>query len=174
MNPRSRIAAIVFALIFILSPYTLISAQTPDRSSAASAVRSFYAFHLAHKKDFTPANVRIRRPWLTPEFYGLFLGELKRQAEYSKAHPDEAPDFEGDPFTDSQDYPDSFRVGTVVTNGARAKATITFDWSAKTSRGLDSRNITVELIRLEAGWLINDIVTSDGSSLREQFQKPTR
>ena len=174
MNPRSRIAAIVFALILILSAYTLASAQTPDRSSAASAVRSFYAFHLAHTKDFTAANIRLRRQWLTPEFYGLFLGELKRQAEYSKAHPDEAPDFEGDPFTDSQEYPDSFRVGTVMTNGGRAKATVTFDWSAKTSRGVDSRNLTVEMIKAGAVWLINDIVTSDGSSLREQFQKPTR
>ena len=164
----------MLALILFLSAYTLIPAQTPDRSSAASAVRSFYTFHLAHKKDFTAANVRLRRQWLTPEFYGLFLGELKRQAEYSKAHPDEAPEFEGDPFTDSQEYPDSFRVGTVITNGNRAKATITFDWSAKTSRGADSRNLTVEMIKAGAVWLINDILASDGSSLREQFQKPTR
>src|SRR6185503_17393670 len=87
MNPRSRNAAIVFALILILITYALASAQAPDRSSAASAVRSFYTFHLAHKKDFTAANIRLRRPWLTPEFYALFLGEFKRQAEYSKAHP---------------------------------------------------------------------------------------
>ena len=164
----------VFALILILSTYTLASAQTPDRSSAASAVRSFYAFHLADKKDFTAANIRLRRTWLTPEFYALFLGELKRQSEYSKAHPNEAPDFEGDPFTDSQEYPDSFRVGTVITNGGRAKAAVTFDWSAKTSRGVDSRNLTVEMIKAGAVWLINDIITSDGSSLREQFQKPAR
>ncbi|HXF39034.1 MAG TPA: hypothetical protein VN687_04925 [Blastocatellia bacterium] len=171
MNPRSRIASIVFALILLLSAYNLASAQTPDRSSAASGVSSFYTFHLAHKKDFTAANIRLRRPWLTPEFYGLFLGELKRQAEYSKAHPDEAPDFEGDPFTDSQEYPGSFRVGTVITNGNRAKATVTFSWSAKTNRGVDSRNITVELIKLEAGWLINDIFTSDGSSVRDALKK---
>jgi hypothetical protein len=61
-----------------------------------------------------------------------------------------------------------------MTNGGRAKATVTFDWSAKTSRGVDSRNLTVEMIKAGAVWLINDIVTSDGSSLREQFQKPTR
>lgn len=137
-------------------------------------MRSFYVFHLAHSKNFTAINVRKRRPWLTADFFSLFLKELKRQADYSKTHPDEAPDFEGDPFTDSQEYPYSFRVGTVVTNGARAKATVTLNWSAKTSRGIDSRNITVELIKIEAGWLINDIVASDGSSLREQFQKPTR
>jgi len=164
----------VFALILILSASILIPAQTPDRSSPASAVRSFYTFHLAHKKDFTAAKIRLRRPWLTPEFYGLFLGELKRQAEYSKAHPDEAPGFEGDPFTDAQEYPDSFRVGTVIANGNHAKAMVTFYWSAKTSRGVDSRSLTVEMIKTGAVWLINDIVTSDGSSLREQFQKPAR
>jgi hypothetical protein len=171
MNPRSRIAAIVFALILLLSAYTLASAQTPDRSSAASGVRSFYTFHLAHKKDFTAANIRLRRPWLTSELYALFLGELERQAEYSKTHPDEAPDFEGDPFTDSQEYPDSFRVGTVITNGNRAKATVTFDWSATTARGVDSRSLSVEMIKIGAVWLINDIVTSDGSSLRDALKK---
>jgi hypothetical protein len=171
MNIPSRTASSACALILLLGVHISVPAQSPDRASAASAIRSFYAFHLAHNKDFTAANVRRRRPWLTPEFYGLFLKELKRQAEYSKTHPDEAPDFEGDPFTDSQEYPDSFRVGTVVTNGNRAKATLALNWSAKTSRGVDSRSLTVEMIKAGAGWLINDIVSSDGASLRNDLKK---
>lgn len=171
MHTRSRTAFRSLAVIAILAANISASAQTPDRSSAAGAVRSFYSFHLAHNKDFTAANVRQRRPWLTAEFYALFLKEFARQAEYSKAHPDEAPDFEGDPFTDSQEYPDSFRVGTVVATGNRAKATVTLDWSAKTSLGVDSRNISVEMIKVGAGWLINDIVTSDGSSLRDELKR---
>lgn len=100
----------------------------------------------------------------------MLLKEIDRQNEYSKSHPGEAPDFEGDPLTDSQEYPDSFRVGTMNVTGDMAKVTVTLLWSARTSRGRDKRDIVVEVTKSGRGWLINDIVNNEGTSLRSQLK----
>ena len=145
--------------------------RTASADPALSTVRSFYQFHFAHNKNFTPRNVQERKRWLTPELYNLLLQELKREAEESKAHPDEAPYFEGDPFTDSQEYPDSFRVGKSDVNGDTSKVTVTLLWSARTSRGRDKRDIVVEVTKSGAGWLINDIVNNQGRRLRDELKR---
>ena len=101
---------------FIALRRGVVEARPPVRGTPREAVRAFYTFHLAHNKDLTVRNVRLRKRWLTPDLYKLLLDEL-REAEARKTHPDEAPYFEGDPLTDSQEYPDSFRVGNAEVNG---------------------------------------------------------
>jgi len=161
---------VVLALSF--GPLVPATAQTvKPRDPSISAVRSFYTFHLAHNKDFSVRNVQQRKRWISPELYRLLLNELKREAAYSKAHPDEVPDFDGDPFTDSQEYPNSFRVGKADVNGDMAKVPVTLFWSARTSRGHDKRDIVVELTKGGREWLINDIVNNEGSRLRDELQK---
>ena len=143
------------------------------QEAALRSVRSFYTYHLARNKDFTVRNVRLRRRWLTPELYNLLLGELKREAERSKTHPDEAPYFEGDPLTNSQEYPDSFRMGKTEVSGDRGMVTVTLLWSARTSRGRDQRDIVVEVSKRGGGWLINDIIDNQGSKLQDELRRKT-
>lgn len=171
MNSPQRFASLagITLILILISP--AFAQKSATHASASGAVNAFYAFHLARNKDFTVRNVQLRRRFITPELYAALIKELNRQAEYTKKHPDEVPDFEGDPFTDSQEYPDSFRVVGVLASGNRAKATVTLNWSAKTSRGVDTRNITVELARQAAGWLIDDIINNEGSSLRGDLRK---
>ena len=173
MNHRARIILLIgIALILSLGAQDSAAAQkTNPRDPALSLVRSFYQFHVAHNKDFTTRNVQQRKRWLTPELYKLLLDKLERQAQQSKAHPDEAPDFDGDPFTDSQQYPDSFRVGESHVNGDLAKLTVALFWSAKSSRGREKRDIVVELTKSIGGWLINDVINNEGSTLREELKK---
>ena len=170
--PARLISLIGIAVILSVGAQAPAKAQTAGPQDAAlRAVRSFYAFHLAHNKGFTVRNVQLRKRFLTAEFYGLLLQELKRQAAEIKAHPDEVPDFDGDPFTDSQEYPDSYRAGKAETNGDLAKVTVTLLWSARTSRGRDKRDIVVEVTKSGAGWLINDIVNNEGSRLRDELKR---
>lgn len=169
MNPQRR--TILIAALFLSLQSLADAGVRAQQPNAASAVNSFYRFHLSHHMDFRARNIQLRRRWLTPEFYQLLLIEIKRQAAYSKAHPDEVPDYDGDPFTDSQEYPDSFRVGKQVMDGERAKVTVTLLWSARTSRGRDKRDIVVEAVQGPSGWLIDDIVNSEGSTLRDEFKK---
>ena len=160
------------ALVLSLGALCPAGAQTTGPQDAAvRAVRSFYTFHLARNKDFTASNVRLRRRFLTTELYKLLLDELKREAERSKTNPDEAPYFEGDPLTNSQEYPDSFRVGKAEMSGDRVKVTVTMLWSARTSRGRDQRDIVVEMARSGASWLINDIIDNAGSKLQDELKR---
>src|SRR5215470_17738345 len=173
MTTKSRLVllrGLLSLILLVVGNVTL--AQTPKPEDAASrAVRTFFTYHLAHNKDFTVGNIQLRKRWLTPELYNLLLKELKRQAAESKAHPDEAPDYEGDPLTDSQEYPDSYHVGKAEMAGDVAKVTVTLQWSARTSRGVDKRDITVEATKGATGWLINDIINNQGSRLREDLKK---
>ncbi|HSQ20192.1 MAG TPA: DUF3828 domain-containing protein [Blastocatellia bacterium] len=173
MAYRARLICLV-GIIMILSTSVLSgsTAQTAgSQDQALRTVRSFYTFHLAHNKNFTVRNVQQRKRWLTPELYGLLLKELKQQAAESKAHPDEAPYFEGDPFTDSQEYPDSYRVGKAEVSGDVAKMNVTLLWSARTSRGRDKRDIVVEMTRSAGGWVINDIINNQGSRLTDELKR---
>ena len=170
--PARLISLTGIAMILSLGVQAPARAQTASpQDTALRAVRSFYTFHLAHNKGFTVRNVQLRKRFLTAELYGQLLKELKRQAAESKAHPDEAPDFEGDPFTDSQEYPDSYRVGKAEVTGDLAKVTVTLLWSAQTSRGRDKRDIVIEVTKSGAGWLINDIVNNQGRRLRDELKR---
>jgi hypothetical protein len=173
MVNRVRLVSLIgIAASLSLGSVTPASAQTANSQAAPTrAARAFYSFHLAHNKDFTTRNLQLRKRFLTAELYGLLLKELKRQAAASKAHPDEAPYFEGDPLTDSQEYPDSFRVTKAEVNGDTAQVTVSLMWSARTSRGRDKRDIVVEMTKSGSGWLIDDIVSSQGSKLTDELKK---
>lgn len=171
VNRASRHLLAGIAVILLLGGPVAARAAGPQEA-ASQAVRSFYTYHLARNKDFTVRNVRLRRRWLTPELYNLLLGELKREADRSKANPDEAPYFEGDPLTDSQEYPDSFRVGKAEVTVDSAKVTVTLLWSERTSRGRDKRDIVVVVSKRGASWLINDIIDNQGSKLQDELRRP--
>ena len=171
MNSQRRKMLIGAAVILSLPILYVSAAIRCQQTSATTAVNAFYRFHLSHNKDFTARNIQLRRRFLTPEFYQLLLNEVKRHSAYSKAHPDEVPDYDGDPLTDSQEYPDSFRAGAQAMDGARAKITVTLLWSARTSRGKDKRDIVVVAVQGASGWLIDDIINNEGSSLRDEFKK---
>ncbi len=69
-------------------------------------VRAFYAYHLKHDMGFSEAGLRARRRWLAPALFEALLAEARKPGS-----PDMVPKIDGDPFTDSQEYPTSFRLG---------------------------------------------------------------
>jgi hypothetical protein len=166
---QRRIAIGPALILLLVTPCA--NARTSQEAGAAVAVNAFYRFHISHNKDFTARNIQLRRRFFTAQFYQALLDEIKRQAAYSKAHPDEVPDYDGDPLTNSQEYPDSFRVGKQVMDGERAKVTVTLLWSARTSRGKDKRDIIAVAVKAPSGWLIDDIINDEGSSVRAEFTK---
>jgi len=123
--------------------------------------------------NFTRQSVRLKRRWITPELYGLLLNEFKREGEYGKAHPKEdfVPYMEGDPFTDSQEYPTSFRVGKASVSDDSAKVTVTFLWGSKNSSSQDQRNTVIELVRNQGAWVIRNIVQADGRDLLTDLKR---
>jgi hypothetical protein len=162
--------ALLAALILFAGPTRQARAQTAGRaaSAAARAAESFYRYHFARDRGFVRANVVQRRRFLSPELYRLMLNELRREAAFRKAHPDEVPFMTGDPFTDAQEYPDTFTVGVATVSGNTARLPVTLGW-----RGVAQRQtLEVELLKVGGRWLIHDVRREGGAGLLKLLRRP--
>lgn len=147
--------AAALAAVFLALPVpSHAAARRQADTTAAGAVRAFYAYHVAHGAAFTPGSVRRRARWLTPQL-------LERcRAYFAVSRPaDEVPPVDGDPFTDSQDYPSSYRVGAATVAGDTAVVPVTFSWP-----GGERHTVTVVLARSPSAWRIANLRYESGSS----------
>jgi hypothetical protein len=136
-------------------------AQKPEDAATA-----FYKFHFAHDMAFTPQTVQQRSQWLTSD-----LMDLCKKYFAMPEDPDEAPDIEGDVFTGSQEYPDTYKVGTAAVTGSTAQVPMTFIWKDHhTTKG------TVVMKKVNNKWLIDDVQFPDQDSMRTllsgELEKP--
>ena len=153
---RGRLLAFVPALMLATWP-AAVSAQRAGGSPAGVA-HAFYRYHFAHDMAFTRAAVRNRARWLSPDLLVLC------RAYFARPSPaDEPPEIDGDPFTDSQEYPSSFLVGAATIAGDTALVPVTFFWPAG-----DRREVTVVLVGAGA-WKIADVRYASGSSLSREL-----
>lgn len=147
----------------ILASFSLLAVAAGGAKAPApgpaEAVKAFYTYHLAHNMGFTEANVNARKAWLSPELFGLLMAELKKPTK-----PDEVPDIEGDPFTDSQEYPKSFDVGAATVQGDKASVSATLIWPK------EKRTVTVKLVLAAGEWRIDDFVFDADESLRDTLK----
>jgi hypothetical protein len=166
---------VLFTALFACCFAPHARAQNTRRAPAASprqTAQSFYRFHLAHGMEFTERNLRQRRRWLTAELYDLLREEFRKEAERAKAHPDEAPFIEGDPFTDSQEYPKSFRVGNYISSGGSSVVKVVFIGEGRAPRGREERTVSVTMRLVGARWLIGNIKGAGGEDLLTLLRRP--
>jgi hypothetical protein len=156
----SKLATLMLRfLIMLLAFHFLPHAQAAENevATARETVKAFYDFHLAHDMGFTAENVTARAKWLTPA-----LLESCRRYLAKPGSPDEVPDIDGDPFTDSQEYPSAYEIRKVVANGDTSHATLRF-----TGKGLRPVSLEVLLRRTGGEWRIDDVRYGHGPSLRK-------
>jgi hypothetical protein len=146
--------------------------RRPPVVSPRQAVESFYRFHFADGMDFTEQNLRQRRRWLTAELYDLLRDEFRKEAERAKAHPDEAPFIEGDPFTDAQEYPKKFRVGNAISSGGSSVVTVALVWNGRGPHEREERKVSVTLRWVGSRWLISNLKGEGGEDLLALLRKP--
>ena len=124
----------------------------------AALVRAFYTFHFAHDMAFSRAAVRARSRWLAPDLLEQIRAYFARPSD-----PNEVPAIDGDPFTDSQEYPRTFQVGPERTSGDTARVAVAMLWPEG-----DRRAVSVVLTRVGGAWRIANVRYKAGeSSLRE-------
>ena len=136
----------------------VLSAQQPSIEAARKLVQDFYAGHFKGSMGFDEASLRAKRDRLSPELFTALLGKAKEPSS-----PDEVPDIDGDPFTDSQEYPDAFKLGKLQSSAGGARVPVTFTWK----NGNPPRTLTVVLKNLQEGWRIDDLRYPRGGTLRE-------
>lgn len=115
--------------------------ESTECSEARTALREFYSFHFGNDMRFTAENLRLRKHFLTNEFY--------TELEIAPAG--------GDPFTTGdEDYPKAFRVGkcTIGRNGNPSFEVLLF-W--KDDKRSEQRSIWVEMQQQNGSWLVKGI-----------------
>lgn len=119
-------------------------------------VQELLVTHFTHDMGFTRESVAGKRAFLSAAL-------LARIASYMAVTqpPDEASDINGDPFTDSQEYPDRFTLG--ATRAGRQRTTVTVQFADAHMR----RRVDYVLVREGARWVVDDLVDARGDSLLE-------
>ena len=133
------------------SPGALAVATTP-----AGVVQRFLEAHFANDMGFDAARLASKKAFLTPSLVAL------TKKYFAKPVPKgDAPDIEGDPFTNSQDYPTRFSVGAPITTGTSSSVRVRF---------FDTSSANVVTYQLQLGgamWRIDDVRYDAGPTFRE-------
>lgn len=149
---RTRDGALLLALdnvVWTLRPAG--RATTP-----ADVAQELLVTHFTHDMGFTPGSVAAKRAFLSS-------GLRARIARYfARPQPaDDAPAINGDPFTDTQEYPDRFTLGATRTDGARTIVPVHFADAAMT------RRVDYVFVREGTRWVVDDLLDERGQSLRQ-------
>jgi hypothetical protein len=129
----------------------------PD--SPTGVVQRFLELHFSGDMAFTPASVAARADFLTPAL------QRKVVTYFSRPVPeDEVPAINGDPFTDSQEYPTRFAVGEATIEGATAHLPVRF------GDGWRSYVLRYRLLQEGTVWRVDDVIPTTGDGLRAALQ----
>ena len=135
------------------SPGALAAAVNP-----AGVVQRFLETHFAGDMGFTKVGTQKKN-----QFFSASLAALMTRYFAVPANPNEAPDINGDPFTNSQEYPARFSVGAATTSGAVSSVRVRFSDASRVQA------ITFQLKLENKLWRIDDLKYDDKSSFRGQL-----
>lgn len=133
------------------SPGARAAEGTPE-----AAVQRLLETHFADDMGFLPDLVDDLRPY----FAASLNGALDRYFGYPFP-PDEVPPIDGDPVTDSQEYPVLFSVRDAVLEGGAARVPVRYD------DGYRPRRVEFVLRREADAWRVADIRYDHGGTFRE-------
>lgn len=118
------------------------SASTP-----AEVVQELLVAHFTHDMGFTRASVATKGAFLSAELRARLTAWFARPQK-----PDEVPDIDGDPFTNSQEYPDRFTLGQARPTPRRTVIPVYFP------SGPAKRHVDYVLVREGERWLVDDVM----------------
>ena len=107
---------------------------------------------------FTPASIASKDSLLSPALRARIAAYFAKPTS-----PDEAPIIDGDAFTNTQEYPTRFAVGSASGNAQRATVPVRF------SDGYMERTVTY-VMRRSTIWQVDDLRYEDGSTLRASLK----
>jgi hypothetical protein len=141
-----------------------LSFSTVEREDCAvqiGIVKSFYRKHLAAgNTSYTERNILAKRKWLSKPLFDALVAERKKSAK-----SDSAPYLNGDPFTDSQEYPSSFSIDTFDCRKAETTVKVTFTNQPET------KWVIVKLVLQNHQWKIDNVFYQDGNNLFANLRK---
>lgn len=115
--------------------------EDPQCTDARDAAKAFYSFHFGN--DMTPSaeNLSAREKYLTPELKGRMNDGTFGSRDY---------------FTDSEQFPKAFRIGTCeLSSAGSANLQVVLFWRNE----MESRQeeVHVRMILKDGSWLIDNV-----------------
>ena len=131
------------------APGALAAADSP-----AGRVQRLLETHFGGDMGFDNQTAAAKAPLQSERLNQLIAAYLARPRPQ-----DEVPPINGDPYTDSQEYPTRFAVGAARLQQDRARVPVRFADAAQ------RRTLTFELVRTGGAWRIDDIDYGHGDRL---------
>jgi hypothetical protein len=116
-------------------------------SSPEATVQLLLVQHFATNMELSKASITAQSARLSPALVGAFERWFARNA-----NSDEAPELDGDPFTDSQEAPNQFELAPAKVQGNRAELTVTYRGD-----GVAPYPVHFALIRMKDVWVVDDL-----------------
>ena len=132
---------LLFLFCFVVAGCSLPSLEKPQCTAARDTVKRFYSLHFADDMRPSAQNIKASQPFVTPV---LFQG-LSVSNETAK-----------DYFTQTDDYPKAFRVGT-CTSDSDDKAVLQVVLLWRDDKRTEQKEVHVETVRVGDKWLINSV-----------------
>lgn len=139
-----------------------LSRAVGARAGAASPegrVESLLEAHFKGDMGFDAATASIKKPWQSRKLNRLMDAYLARPGS-----PDLVPPINGDPYTDSQEYPTRFAVGQARVKGSAARVPVRF------ADGWQERRVTYLLVREGGAWQLDDLDYGRGSRMQAHLK----
>ena len=141
--------------------YTLTRAAgalAPDTAPGA-VIERLLEFHFAGSKTFDAAQLASHAAWLTPSLRKVLGDYLAKPSDPSKL-----PVINGDPFTDSPEFPPRFAVSPGAVRGDDWVVPVRFSWGRRT------RSVEFLMKRERTGWLVDDVRYMRRGTLRQRMR----
>ena len=145
---------LLFALLLLVMPGSVLAADNAQQTPRAT-VQQLFTDHFMHDMGFTGDTVARKRNWLTPGLNQEIDAYMRRPAPR-----DEPPVINGDPFTNTQEYPSAFQVGEALTDAGKTTVPVVM------TIGPTRRTVRAQVVRQGSGWLVDDLIYEDGSTFR--------
>lgn len=126
------------------------------KSSPEGVTERFLEAHFNGDMEFTKSALATKRSALSKSLAAAIDAYLEKPQDEN-----EAPTINGDPFTDTQDYPTRFAVGSDDPKAAGIFVPVVY------ADAYSKRHVDFQLKRQRGRWVIDDLRYEDGSTLRE-------
>ena len=127
---------------FYISSCSLPNLEKPQCTAARDTVKRFYSYHFGNDMRPSSENLKAREPFLTIELIASLSGHSESMIDY---------------FTESENYPKAFRVGSCSSDSEdKATLQIVLLWRDDTKN--EQKEVHAETLKIGDKWLINKVL----------------
>ena len=124
-----------------ISACSIPSLESPQCAAASDGVKQFYSFHFGNDMNPSPANLKARERFLTPELYRQLSAQSDSGVDY---------------FTASDTPPKTFKIAQCTAEGDdKADIHVQIYW--REDPKVTQKEVHVEAVKSGESWLVNKV-----------------